>query len=136
MSPTASPSGVLSAGGVSSVGSIVDAGLAATEPLRLGNTTLRPDLRVLEVRGRRIRPTRLEFDLLAALLAPPRRVWSFRELAIHVWGDMNLPPNRDTGRMRCSIQRLRRKLSDAGSDLRIISIRGYGFEVSVAREGS
>jgi DNA-binding response OmpR family regulator len=72
----------------------------------------------------------LEYRVLSALLSPPWRALSFRELRSCGWGDgPDLPA--DVYSVRALVQRLRAKLEVAGTDVRIVAVRGFGFRAEV-----
>ena len=72
--------------------------------------------------------TELEFRVLACLVAEPGRAWSYRELREAGWGP--LPDlGDDPYVVRSVIQRVRRKLRDAGADVRIEPVRGFGLRL-------
>ncbi|NBV89847.1 MAG: DNA-binding response regulator, partial [Actinobacteria bacterium] len=54
--------------------------------VRVGNVTLDPGPRTVEVSGSEIELTPTEFDLLAHLMSRPGHVFSRDELLSHVWG--------------------------------------------------
>jgi hypothetical protein len=66
-----------------------------------------------------------ELAMLALLSEEPGRARTFAELAEPEGGRWL----GDTDRVRSAIRRLRRKLSIAGADARIESVRGYGFRL-------
>jgi DNA-binding response OmpR family regulator len=68
----------------------------------------------------------LEFRVLSALLSPPGRALSFRELRASCWGDAPELP-ADIYSVRALVQRLRAKLQVADARVTIESIRGFGF---------
>lgn len=68
----------------------------------------------------------LEFRVLSALLSPPGRAISFRELRASCWGDAPELP-ADVYSVRALVQRLRAKLQVADAQVTIESIRGFGF---------
>jgi DNA-binding response OmpR family regulator len=68
----------------------------------------------------------LEFRVLSALLSPPGRALSFRELRASCWGDTPELP-ADVYSVRALVQRLRAKLQVADAQLTIEAIRGFGF---------
>lgn len=68
----------------------------------------------------------LEFRVLSALLSPPGRALSFRELRVSCWGDAPELP-ADVYSVRALVQRLRAKLQVADAQVTIESIRGFGF---------
>jgi DNA-binding response OmpR family regulator len=72
----------------------------------------------------------LEYRVLSALLSPPGRAISFRELRSCGWGDgPDLPA--DIYAIRALVQRLRAKLEVAGTDVKIRAVRGFGFRAEV-----
>jgi len=71
--------------------------------------------------------TRVEFDLLACLLAGPDRVHTRAELIDRVWGDGFAITDRTVD---SHVKALRRKLSEAGADPATIeTVRGVGYRV-------
>lgn len=76
----------------------------------------------------------LEYRVLSALLSPPERALSFRDLRSIGWGDSpDLPA--DIYSVRALVQRLRAKLQVAQVDLSIQAIRGFGFRVNLTSPG-
>jgi len=71
----------------------------------------------------------LEYRVLSALLSPPGRALSFRELRSLGWGDAPELP-ADVYSVRALVQRLRAKLQVALADLTIEAVRGFGFRAS------
>jgi DNA-binding winged helix-turn-helix (wHTH) protein len=68
-----------------------------------------------------------EIGLLSLLAAPAGRARSFKELFAQVWGtEYRIDPPV----VHSAVRRLRRKLADAGADLRLESVRGYGFRLA------
>jgi DNA-binding response OmpR family regulator len=76
----------------------------------------------------------LEFRVLSALLSPPGRALSFRELRASCWGDAPELP-ADIYSVRALVQRLRAKLQVADLHLTIEAIRGFGFRTVTSRVG-
>ncbi|MBX3183519.1 MAG: response regulator transcription factor [Polyangiaceae bacterium] len=75
--------------------------------------------------------TRVEFDLLAALLESPGTVYNRAELIDRVWGDGFAITDRTVD---SHVKSLRRKLTEAGGGPDLIeTVRGVGYRV---REGS
>ena len=79
--------------------------------------------------------TRVEFDLLACLLAGPDRVHTRAELIDRVWGDGFAITDRT---IDSHVKALRRKLAEAGADPSTIeTVRGVGYRVgSSSSDGS
>ena len=83
--------------------------------------------REVTVSGDPIHLSRKEFDLLAVLLRPPRRVRSRDELIDLLWPDTYLT---DTRTLDTHIHRLRSKLEPEPTDPRfIVTVRGIGFRI-------
>ncbi len=68
----------------------------------------------------------LEYRVLSALLSPPGRAISFRELRSTGWGDSPEIP-ADIYSVRALVQRLRAKLQIADAPLTVEAVRGFGF---------
>ena len=99
----------------------------AEEFLRFGRLDV--DLKAREVRidGELVALTRTEFDVLAALAAHPRMVFSRRQLTEAVWGEMWVG---DEHLVDVHIGHLRRKLRDTPDDQSFIrTVRGVGYRM-------
>ncbi|WP_274717989.1 winged helix-turn-helix domain-containing protein [Thermoleophilum album] len=96
--------------------------------LRWGSVELDLAARRCSVEGREVALTRLEFDLLAHLVANSRRVHSRAGLLLAVWGCQEPAGERAVD---VCVQRLRRKLGPAGRHL-IETVRGVGYRVAPA----
>jgi DNA-binding response OmpR family regulator len=93
--------------------------------LRLGDLVIDPLGREVELAGRPVELTRTEFDLLAALVSRPGRVFTRRQLIELAWGDAGAAEERlvDT-----HLLRVRQKLGDSASAGRYIrTVRGLGY---------
>jgi DNA-binding response OmpR family regulator len=100
----------------------------ATPPEVVDNTLLIDSARsAVRYLGREIVLTRLEHDLLSCLTTEPIRVWSYTELHRSVWRDEGLQRKAD---VQSLVKRLRRKLTDLGTDVTIDVVRGVGFRLS------
>ena len=83
--------------------------------------------RDVRVGGHRTHLSRREFDLLAALLSPARRVRTRTELIDLLWPDRELSDSRT---LDTHIHRLRAKLEPDPSQPRfIVTVRGVGFRL-------
>jgi len=92
------------------------------EVLRVGGVELDRRARCCTVGGTSVELSRREFDLLAALLANPRRAYTREQLLDDVWGSRFV-----TGKtVDVHVVGLRRKLGDA---LRISTLRGVGYRL-------
>jgi DNA-binding response OmpR family regulator len=94
--------------------------------LHAGDVTVERSTRVARVRGTPVRLAGKEFELLAALAAEPRRVFTKDELLRDVWGF------RSAGRTRTldsHASRLRRKLALEGGDRFVHNVWGVGYRL-------
>jgi two-component system OmpR family response regulator len=90
-----------------------------------GPVSVDTESRTVHVGGKEIVLTRTEFDLLAAFLGAPRRVWTKESLLRLVWGDEWAT---DEHLVEVHIGNLRRKIRAGGSDTQIIrTVRGVGY---------
>lgn len=94
---------------------------------RFGDLEVDPAGREVRVAGHAVVLTRTEFDLLDALSAQPRVVYSRRQLLTHVWsGDWY----GDDHVIDVHVGNLRRKLGDDASQPRYIrTVRGVGYRM-------
>lgn len=84
------------------------------------------DCRTVAYAGRAVDLTKLEFDLLAALVAAPGRVHTREQLVRRVWGDSHAMTERTVD---SHVKALRRKLGEAGAGASCITaVRGVGFK--------
>jgi DNA-binding response OmpR family regulator len=80
------------------------------------------------VHGKLMDLTRVEFDLLACLLAAPGRVFTRAQLIDRVWGDGFAITDRTVD---SHVKGLRKKVSEAGGDAALIeTVRGVGYRVT------
>ena len=111
---------------------IDDRDALATEELRAGELRMDVARHQVYAKGRIIRVTPIEFDLLRYLLAHAGRVVSRQELLEHVW---RYQDGDDRDLVKSHIASLRHRLRDAGvSDARIENVYGVGYMLS--SEGS
>lgn len=80
----------------------------------------------VEYNGRNIGLTGMEFSFLYYLAENKSRAVSRSELLDKVWGFENEVETRATDDM---LKRIRKKLTDAGSDLKIETVWGFGFKI-------
>jgi two-component system catabolic regulation response regulator CreB len=101
----------------------------AAVPLTVDEATRRAT-----VNGRLMDLTRVEFDLLACLLAAPGRVFTRAQLIDRVWGDGFAITDRTVD---SHVKGLRRKVAEAGGDAALIeTVRGVGYRVTDRPEGA
>ncbi len=90
--------------------------------------TANEETRRAQVNGQPLELTRVEFDLLASLIASPGRVFTRAQLIDRVWGDGFAISDRTVD---SHVKSLRRKVGDAGGDPGIIeTVRGVGYRIS------
>jgi two-component system OmpR family response regulator len=99
-------------------------GAQRTEQLVCGNVTLNRLTRQLFIQGTEVTLTAKELPLLEHLLLHRNEVVTRAELLERVW-DMHFDPGSNV--VDVNVARIRRKLSDAGADIRIAARRGMGF---------
>lgn len=96
--------------------------------INISDITISPDTRQAEFEGKDIGLTGMEFSLLYYLAINKNRAVSRSELLDKVWGFETEVETRATDDM---IKRIRKKLSDAGSTLKIETVWGFGFKIQV-----
>jgi DNA-binding response OmpR family regulator len=99
-------------------------GATRTEQLAFGNILLNRLSRQLYVNGAEVSLTAKELPLLEYLLLNGEKVISRAELLERVW-DMHFDPGSNV--VDVNVARIRRKLTDAGANVRIGTRRGVGF---------
>ena len=98
---------------------------APDAPRRVGPIELDSSARTVTVHGRRVELTKIEFDLLDAILSRPRIVWTRPAIIDRVWGHDDRPSDLviDT-----HIKNLRRKIDEGeGAASLITTVRGVGY---------
>ncbi|HTQ04546.1 MAG TPA: response regulator [Polyangiaceae bacterium] len=112
-----------------SVASVAPEGARAEHVVELDEKTRRA-----RVGDTALELTRVEFDLLACLLAGPDRVHTRVELIDRVWGDGFAITDRT---IDSHVKALRRKLAEAGADPGTIeTVRGVGYRVGPGSNGA
>ncbi|MCC6215282.1 MAG: response regulator transcription factor [Polyangiaceae bacterium] len=80
------------------------------------------------VAGQPLELTKVEFELLAALLETPGRVYTRSQLIDRVWGDGFAIGDRT---IDSHVKALRRKIGDAGGDASLVeTVRGVGYRAA------
>jgi len=109
----------------------LDTGGISASMLTLGNLKINMATREAEIDGHPFDMTPTELALMVYLLQNSTRAVSREELLKNVWKfDFDV----DTRATDDVVKRLRKKLSAAGSTIKIDSVWGYGFKLS--REGA
>lgn len=99
--------------------------------IKILDIVMRPEIKQAEINGLNIGLTGMEFSLLYYLMDNRNRAVDRKELLYRIWGFENSVETRATDDM---IKRIRKKLSDFGSTLKIETVRGFGFKIE-DREG-
>lgn len=97
-----------------------------SEIMKMSDVTINYNFKKAEFDGKDIGLTGMEFSLLYYLAVNRDRAVSRSELLDKVWGFENEVETRATDDM---IKRIRKKLSDAGSALKIDTVWGFGFRL-------
>lgn len=98
------------------------------ESLDAGNVRLFPDRQRVEVAGREVELVRKEYDILHYFMSRPGRMVNKATLAEAVWGD-HIDQSDNFDFVYAQMKNLRRKLSDAGADIELKSIYGFGYKL-------
>ena len=99
-----------------------------SQPLEYGPLVLSPGLRTASLWGEPLTLTPTEFDFLAYLLQNRDRAVSREELLQALW---QVDWQADTRAADDLVKRLRRKLRERGSQVRIETVWGYGFRLEL-----
>lgn len=95
---------------------------------RLGNVVLNESSRRLTVAGQDVSLLKKEFDILRYFLMRPGHMVDKAVLAEAVWGD-HADQSDDFQYVYAQMKNLRRKLSDAGADIEIKAVYGFGYKL-------
>lgn len=100
------------------------------QSLEAGNVRLYPDSRRVEVAGAELTLLRKEYDILYYFISRPGHMVDKTTLAEAVWGDhIDQVDNFDF--VYAQMKNLRRRLSDAGADIEIKAVYGFGYKLVV-----
>ena len=115
---------------VARVRSVLRRGRSAGElSLRLGNVTLKPAARSVEVDGKPLQLLKKEFDILLYFMQRPRHMIDKATLAEAVWGDY-ADDSDNFQFVYAQIKNLRRKLEQAAATIEIGAVYGFGYKLS------
>lgn len=95
---------------------------------KLGNVVLNESSRRLTVDGRDVSLLKKEFDILRYFLMRPGHMVDKAVLAEAVWGD-HADQSDDFQYVYAQMKNLRRKLTDAGADIEIKAVYGFGYKL-------
>ena len=96
--------------------------------LRVGNVVLDDVSKVLKIDGKPVSLLKKEFDILKYFLMRPGHTVDKAVLAEAVWGD-HIDQSDDFQFVYAQMKNLRRKLTEAGADIEIKSIYGFGYKL-------
>lgn len=99
----------------------------AEKPLGHGAWRLFPEARRFEAAGREVALTRTEFDIVAALMRHPRKVFTKRELYRAVWNEDAAVEERA---ISTHVSNIRSKLKGTGTEGYIETVWGIGFKLA------
>lgn len=98
-----------------------------SQPLEYGPLVLSPELRTAALDGEPLTLTPTEFDFLAYLIQNRDRAVSREELLQALW---QVDWQADTRATDDLVKRLRRKLRDLNSPVRVETVWGFGFRIA------
>ncbi|MFI6518846.1 winged helix-turn-helix domain-containing protein [Spirillospora sp. NPDC050679] len=102
------------------------------EGVRVGELEIRPGERRVLWRGRPLELSQQEVGILSCLAGAPGRAYSFKEITEAAWGCAHrIEPTV----VHSALRRLRRKLAEAGAQVGIESVRGYGLRLIAEEAG-
>ena len=98
------------------------------DELSFGNTTLNLAAGTLNCKNANVRLSAKEFEVMRLLLQNPERNLGKETILAHVWGyDSEAVENH----VEVYIGFLRKKLSEIGSDIKIVTIRKLGYHLEI-----
>ena len=97
--------------------------------LSLGNVSLWPEGRRVEVEGRELALLKKEFDILLYFMQRPNHLVDKAVLAEAVWGD-HADDADNFHFVYAQMKNLRRKLAEAGATVELKSVYGFGYKLS------
>jgi len=92
----------------------------------IADIAIKPDSKQAEIGGKNIGLTGMEFSLFYYLVKNKNKAVSRSELLDKIWGFESEVETRAADDM---LKRIRKKLSDSGSVLKIDTVWGYGFKI-------
>ena len=99
--------------------------------IKLGNVVVSPDKFQVSVNGADVPLRRKEYDILYYFILRPGHLVDKSVLAEAVWGDhIDQADNFDF--IYAQMKNLRKKLRDAGAEIEIKSVYGFGYKLVVA----
>ncbi len=98
-----------------------------------GNVSLEDVTNRLLIDGKEVSLLKKEFDILKFFLMRPGHMVDKSVLAESVWGD-HIDQSDDFQFVYAQVKNLRRKLSDAGADIQIKSVYGFGYKLIIPED--
>jgi DNA-binding response OmpR family regulator len=95
--------------------------------LVMGNVAADPATRTVTVKGAEVIMTSKEFGILELLLRHPRQVLSRDQITRHLW---NQDFDGSSNVVEVHVKNVRKKLTEAGTNARIETIRGAGYRIN------
>jgi DNA-binding response OmpR family regulator len=95
---------------------------------KAGNVSLHEVSQKLTVNGKEVSLLKKEFDILKYFLMRPGHMVDKAVLAEAVWGD-HADQSDDFQYVYAQMKNLRRKLADAGADIEIKAVYGFGYKL-------
>ena len=96
--------------------------------LVLGNVTLEPDSSRVLINGKELVLLKKEFDILLYFMQRPNHLIDKSVLAEAVWGD-HVDQADNFHFVYAQMKNLRRKLVEAGANIEIKAIYGFGYKL-------
>ena len=97
---------------------------------KVGNVVLDDVSKVLKIDGKPVALLKKEFDILKYFLMRPGHTVDKAVLAEAVWGD-HIDQSDDFQFVYAQMKNLRKKLAEAGADIEIKSIYGFGYKLVI-----
>jgi DNA-binding response OmpR family regulator len=94
--------------------------------IKTGNTSIYPQCRKVVVEGKEINLTNKEFELLKALAINKNIALKREQLLDKIWGYDYYGDGRSVDDL---VKRVRKKIGEAGSDVEIKTVWGYGYKL-------
>lgn len=98
------------------------------QSLDAGNLRLWPDSRRVEAAGQAVELLRKEYDILYYFMSRPGHTVDKAALAEAVWGD-HIDQTDNFDFVYAQMKNLRRKLAEAGADVEIRAVYGFGYKL-------
>ena len=95
--------------------------------LKKGDLEMNLEARTIKLKGRQVKLTSKEFDLLRTLVSNPGRLLSLNSLLEAVWG-YNTADYNDPHTVEVHVSNLRRKIGAFGKRIQAVAGHGYKFE--------